>query len=81
MSSANNSTEDGKIALRNQSPFGDVLCGIGRALIDLPSDVLRASGTIAQTKREQSHLRRRIDQLKFPIGDTESGNDTSRTMN
>jgi hypothetical protein len=70
-------TEERKGRWIEESPLSDVVRGIRRSLIDIPGDI-SLKRTFSRAKREKSDLGRRIDQLKFQIGNTKSRNDTSR---
>ena len=73
-------TEDGKICRNEDCPSCDVLRSIARSLIDIPSNVLCSIRTIAKTNSKESDLCCWIDPLIFHVGNTHSGNDTSKQI-
>lgn len=67
-------TEEPSICV--EMPFGQIDRCIGRAVIDIPSDIQNGRAT-ANTQREQSHLCWWIDQLIFSSWETQRGNGTT----
>lgn len=68
-----------EIHLTEECPMRVIVCWsiVRDTLIDSPGDV-STDGTIAETKGEERDLSRGIDQLKFQIRNTQTGDHTAK---